>query len=255
MKPLDSLPEEISAAVDRIAIKRARGDTDPDALLYARLEVLSELEKEKALRQAQREVVDALRKAPDKNTWAKIADSMGASLGAVWGRFGSSGSTTPESRREQVAQYAGRVTPDIGMSVTEAMRETGTYRATIYDHIERSPGASWYERVETTGKRGAVYRIVDLNGLKESLSGTAERPGRIEGLTLAEAEASTGIDRSVIRACMSAEPEAPWFTQEKPAGGQRAVTRITEVDGLRDAAKRVGRRGSTEPARERKTKS
>lgn len=235
MKNFTSLPEEISAAVDRIAMKRIKSKGDTDEVLYARLQVLTELDKAQALRQAQREVVDALRETPDKNTWAEIAKSMGASLGAVWGRYGSSGSTTPESRREQVAQYAERVTPDIGISVTEAMRETGAYRATIYDHIERNPNAGWFARVDTSGKRGAVYRITDLDGLKKSLDGAGGSQEPLEGFTLAQAEQNTGIDRQTIRTCMTADPKAHWFTHSKPQRNKRAITRITDIDGLRSA--------------------
>jgi hypothetical protein len=242
MKKVTSLPEEISAAVDRIAKKRIKGKGDPDELLYARLQVLTELEKAQAIRQAQREVVDALRETPDKNTWAKIAKSMGASLGAVWGRYGSSGSTTPESRKEQVAQYAERVTPDVGMSVTEAMRETGAYRATIYDHIERNPSAGWFARVDTSGKRGAVYRITDLDGLKKSLEGAGGGQEPLEGFTLAQAEQKAGIDRQAIRAFMAADPAAQWFTRLRPQGNSRAITRITDIGGLMSAAEKAARK-------------
>ena len=242
MRNFTSLPEEISSAVDRIAKKRVKGKGDRDELLYARLQVLNELEKSQALREAQREVVDELREAPDKNTWAEIAKSMGASLGAVWGRYGSSGTTTPESRREQVSKNAGRVTPDVGISVTEAMRETGTYRATIYDHIERNPMAAWFARVDTSGKRGAVYRITDLNGLKASLEGSAgngDDPEALDGLTLAQAEQRTGIGRQTIRECMTSNPEAQWFQRSKPQHNKRSITRITDVEGLESAAEKL----------------
>lgn len=248
MKNFTSLPEEISAAVDRIAKKRVKGKGDPDELLYARLQVLVELEKAQALRQAQREVVDALRETPDKNTWAEIAKSMGASLGAVWGRYGSSGSTTPESRREQVAQYAERVTPDVGISVTEAMRQTGTYRATIYDHIERNPNADWFARIDTSGKRGAVYRITDLDGLKKSLDGGGGIEGSqaLDGFTLAQAQQKTGIGRQVIRDCMTANPDAHWFERSRPQHNKRAITRITDIEGLESAVERLAVKRSLE---------
>jgi hypothetical protein len=169
MDDLKVLPPEISSAIDRVAKRRVTG-SDSDDLLYARLQVLIELGAS-VLRDAELEVVQELRRDEDKNTYAEIARRTGKTVNAVWGRYGVTDISTPESRRRnQVTKARGeRATLQVdGYTFADVFRLAGIYPDTIREAIARNPEASWFVQVEGSEKRGRT-RIVDLPGLIGSL--------------------------------------------------------------------------------------